>query len=329
MLLDEEKRYYVYEWYVKNTGEVFYVGKGTNKRYLTRKRENKYFMKMLNSHDCESRIVKNNLTEKEAFDLEIELIAKYRKTDFRLTNIQDGGENPPKTAGTKKSDESKRKMSKSMKLFYKTNPQSKANMSNRMIEFLKTDKGKEFQMKSIKSRDNDEFRKEQSKRCRKANNTKEYIERQSAIVKEMWKSEEYKKAHSGENNVRANAVKQYDLDGNFIKEYKTIKEASEKTGANASKISDVASGNRKTAGGYVWKYSCNKNAVNKREYKKGVPNLKCSKAIEQYDKDGNFLKEYVSAAEAVRENGFKDRTNIISCLKSKTKTAYGYVWKYK
>ena len=96
MVYDTERRYYVYLWKIKDTGEVFYVGKGTGRRYLTRKRENSFFMKMLNSHDCEAVIYKDNLTEKEAFELEKEIIAYYRQTDCRLTNVQDGGENPPK-----------------------------------------------------------------------------------------------------------------------------------------------------------------------------------------------------------------------------------------
>ena len=47
---------------------------------------------------------------------------------------------------------------------------------------------------------------------------------------------------------------QYDLNGNFIKQYPTIKEASMETGTYKKSISSCASGRYKTAGGFKWKY---------------------------------------------------------------------------
>ena len=92
MALDETKKYYVYEWFVIETNEVFYVGKGTGRRYREHKRRNKMFLDFYNTHNCNVRIVKDNLTEKEAFDYEIELIRFYRKeSKYRLSNVEDGG----------------------------------------------------------------------------------------------------------------------------------------------------------------------------------------------------------------------------------------------
>lgn len=48
------------------------------------------------------------------------------------------------------------------------------------------------------------------------------------------------------------AVLQYDLNGNFIKEFISAKEAKLETGA--SKISEVCNNKRKTSGGYDWKF---------------------------------------------------------------------------
>ena len=47
--------------------------------------------------------------------------------------------------------------------------------------------------------------------------------------------------------------------------------------------------------------------------------------ILQYDLDGNFIREWSSAADVGREV----RPNICKCLKGKQKSAYGYIWKYK
>lgn len=57
----------------------------------------------------------------------------------------------------------------------------------------------------------------------------------------------------GDKNPASKSVSQYDLDGNFISSYKTIKEASEITGAN--NISAVCRGMLKNSGGYIWKYN--------------------------------------------------------------------------
>ena len=48
-------------------------------------------------------------------------------------------------------------------------------------------------------------------------------------------------------------VNQYDLQGNFIKTWNSIKQAKENLGISAH-ISDCCEGKRKTAGGYIWKY---------------------------------------------------------------------------
>ena len=47
-------------------------------------------------------------------------------------------------------------------------------------------------------------------------------------------------------------VKQYDLEGNFIKEYPSMKEAERQTGISTGSISKVCSQQRKSAGGYIW-----------------------------------------------------------------------------
>ena len=60
-------------------------------------------------------------------------------------------------------------------------------------------------------------------------------------------------------------------------------------------------------------------------------NNNCSKKVLQYDKNGNFIKEYPSAHEAARQldkTSVHGEQNILSCARGKTKTAYGYVWKF-
>jgi group I intron endonuclease len=53
-----------------------------------------------------------------------------------------------------------------------------------------------------------------------------------------------------------------------------------------------------------------------------------SKPILQFDLDGNFIKEYVSSAEAKKELKTKS-VSINNALTGICKTAHGYKWKYK
>lgn len=102
------REFYVYEWFIVGTNEVFYVGKGKNNRYKQLKK-NKFFMDMYNAHECDVRIICDNLTENEAFEKEKEIIAYYRNnTEYRLTNVTDGGEG---VSGWIPSDELKQRQS--------------------------------------------------------------------------------------------------------------------------------------------------------------------------------------------------------------------------
>lgn len=49
--------------------------------------------------------------------------------------------------------------------------------------------------------------------------------------------------------------------------------------------------------------------------------------IKQYDKNGVFLREFNSIREA-SESVCGLSTNIVKCAKGKTKSVYGFIWKY-
>lgn len=89
---EDNKVFYVYEWFNKNTGEVFYVGKGKGSRWKTIKNRNKYFVNYYNKHNCEVRKIKASLTEEESFKLEIEKISYYKDIGQCKCNLTMGGE---------------------------------------------------------------------------------------------------------------------------------------------------------------------------------------------------------------------------------------------
>jgi len=102
--MSKEKRFYVYEWYNVDSGEVFYVGKGTGTRYKQVSdgaSRNNYFKNYHKKHDCDVRLVAEKLSNKNALIQEAERILFYRKIGQCKTNLTDGGENPPALSGEK------------------------------------------------------------------------------------------------------------------------------------------------------------------------------------------------------------------------------------
>lgn len=59
---------------------------------------------------------------------------------------------------------------------------------------------------------------------------------------------------TGSNNPSSKAILQYDLSGNFIREWCGISEAARSLGISSSSISNCLSGKTKTSYGSVWKY---------------------------------------------------------------------------
>ena len=82
--------FYVYEWYIVDTGEVIYVGKGFRNRYKCRK-HNRIFAEFLKRYNCESRIVKYFEKEEDAFLYEAEHMAELKEKGLCVCNIQKGG----------------------------------------------------------------------------------------------------------------------------------------------------------------------------------------------------------------------------------------------
>jgi hypothetical protein len=57
--------------------------------------------------------------------------------------------------------------------------------------------------------------------------------------------------------------------------------------------------------------------------------IKNKKRVEQFDRQGNFIKEWESQYQASFSLNNKYTSMISECCKGKRKTAYGFIWKYK
>jgi len=96
--------FYVYLHRKKSNNDVFYVGKGFDKRAWKKTSRSEYWKRIENKHGRIVEIVKDGLQENEAFELEKEVIAFYGRKN--LCNLNDGG-----YGGTNPSQETRLKMS--------------------------------------------------------------------------------------------------------------------------------------------------------------------------------------------------------------------------
>lgn len=72
--MDEERKYYIYGYIRLDTNTYFYIGKGSNDRWKCLYDRSEHFKNIINKVDCVVEILYDNLTEKEAYELENALI---------------------------------------------------------------------------------------------------------------------------------------------------------------------------------------------------------------------------------------------------------------
>ena len=119
-------------------------------------------------------------------------------------------------------------------------------------------------------------------------------------------------------------VCQYDLNGNFIKTFNSIRDAAREIG----KGKDISSGIVRCCKGisahcykFVWRYKeddFDKFNIKDRDRKK----------VSQYTKNGEYLRTWSSITLASKQTGI-DKSTIIRNCKMRQKTAGGYIWKYE
>ena len=157
--------------------------------------------------------------------------------------------------------------------------------------------------------------------------------------------EEFIKTYTGNRYDTRKAIEQYDLNGKYITFFDSAKTASEVLKISRGTIENCARGECKTAGGFNWKYVGSEKIIERIVFKKagvkkgnipwskgksfqpGTRNI-AYKKVQQYTKEGTFIREYERVDIASTSIGIS-RGSIENCCLNKCKTAGGYNWKYK
>lgn len=125
---------------------------------------------------------------------------------------------------------------------------------------------------------------------------------------------------------RALPVHQYNLDGSFVREWKSGTEILQKLGFPVYAMLNKPRSLKKelrSIKGYIWCYA-NKHPKIYKNYHDDV----IKKPILQFSKEGNFIKEWPSISDAQKALNIKGIWNSANNYKGE-KTCKGFLWKYK
>ena len=286
-------------------------------------KHNKYFWNAIQKYEWDNfkhEILYNNLTKEESEQKEIELIAFYKSCNENFGyNIEHGGNCTgthseetknkirEKRIGKRHSEETKKKLSKERKIpvcqydlegtFLKrydgivdgsiATGVETGNISACCKNKIKTAGGFIWQYEGVEL-------------------TPKNL---------LW--------HISDNNRVA--VCQYTMNGEFIKRYKSITEASIEVGVNKSLIVECCEGHRKTGKCYIWRYADEELMQQHIDWCNNIKNKKVP--ILQYSLSYEFMKYFDGVNIAGKLTGI-DPSAIVRCCKRMQKTAGGYIWRY-
>jgi group I intron endonuclease len=129
------------------------------------------------------------------------------------------------------------------------------------------------------------------------------------------------------HNYRAKSILQYDLEGNFIKEWESINEIYRSLNIDMSALIQCVKKLKQTsASGYQWIYKTKYI----EEKIQSIENNK-NKGIYQIDtKSGKVLNEFYNIKQAIHSLNLSSMgSGISSTLSGRQKQAYGFKWIYK
>ena len=255
-------KYCVYVHTNKTNGKKYVgqTGLKPEKRWNSGKgyKDNQYFWRAIQKYgwdNFEHEVLASNLTKEEADNFEILLIKKLELTNpDKGYNLQDGGshgqpselsrENIRKAAQKRSQNEEWRRKQSECHIGLN------AGEKNGMYGKKHSEESKQKQRKASSG-------KHPSKETRQKMSESHIGDKNSMFGKHHTEAtkKKLKEIASGENNPKAKKVNQYDLDGNLIKTWNTMKLAGETLGIPPQNISRCCRTGKGTAGGFKWSYA--------------------------------------------------------------------------
>ena len=130
----------------------------------------------------------------------------------------------------------------------------------------------------------------------------------------------------GGGKWRNKPVSCFDVNGNHVKSFVSIKKASKYYNLSETQICSALKKKLITSKGFQWIYGTDKNSIPPITIYGG---LTTRLNIAQYDKKDNFIRLFKSIKDVAIQLSIKNTANIYQCINGKRKSAYGYKWKYQ
>ena len=150
---------------------------------------------------------------------------------------------------------------------------------------------------------------------------------QAKIKKRVAGSGCEKCAHKNWGQQQYKMVYQFTKTGDFIKSFPSARLAAHELGISRGAIQSVCRGvgKNKTAGGYIWSYEID----DLQKPQKITLEHNTVKHVNQFDTEGQFIKEFLSIKEAAFEVGISETSIRHACNGTAgRKSAGGFVWRY-
>lgn len=238
------RKVYIYGLVDKLKNELKYIGKSVNPQSRYRKHlQDSYKKNSYKDNWIYSLLENNNKPELLIIDevdecnwefWEKHYISYYKYIGCKLTNISEGGENPPNLTGRKRTKEEIERISKS------NTGKKRSEETRKNISLAK--KGK-----PISHLNNGKKRSLSHKK-----NLSLSLKGRTSPNKGKKFGEEHKKNLSNAHNHQKKRVVQFTLNGELVKIWDSV--SSVKKTLKNNHISECCLGKVKTAAGYVWKY---------------------------------------------------------------------------
>lgn len=133
----------------------------------------------------------------------------------------------------------------------------------------------------------------------------------------------YNITYGSRNGEKDIPVLQYTLEGDFVNEFKSAKQASRTLNISEHSITNCTNGWSKSAGGYIWKKKSEGKSTKIPSY-----NTSAKKKVDCFNLDGRYITSYESIAEASRKTGL-----CVTCISQNCrglkKNVQNYIFKYK
>lgn len=217
-------------------------------------------------------------------------ICLIKSWGFNLVNSTNGGDGHN---GAKATEERKQNVSKALKEYYSNNP-------SKNVPRIILDKDVLYQKYIVENLSMPKL-------------SEELGVSQKTIFTNLKKFEITKDKNDWKEQLSTTpkkSVLQYDLLGNLVKEWDTLKDIK-----GFGNVAHCCRGEIKTAGGFIWRYK-------DEFFDLGLDKLESEKlrSVDQYDLLGNYINTYKSIAEAEKATNINIQIN--------NKSSGGFIWRY-